>query len=213
MRWPIHRKIGIGIVVIGLAPLVYATLRIYSHNWEPLAVRVRLAPGEFQSPVFKTDRNGRYLISLTFNPLPDLTRQQCMMGVPVFPRECDAITQTVDFDWQIVSKDGGVAQSGSYKVLSYSGAEATFGVFQGKRGKRWRALLRIRRDAGELNATWPKLVVHPGGEYWEGLPELYGYSLLWAKTVGIFGLLWVLAPMCFQALNRRKQRSYQLQIL
>jgi len=105
VRWPLHRKIGIGIILIGIAPVVYSLARMFSHNWEPLSVPVKLVPNEFQSPEFKTDiKNGRYPVELTFSKLPDLRRERCEIGIPL--TDCDSIGQNIDFDWQVVSKDG-----------------------------------------------------------------------------------------------------------
>ena len=198
MPWPLHRKIGIGITLIGIAPLAYATYLGYSHDWEPLRVPVLLTPGEFRSPEFKTDLNGRYLINLSLDRLkgPDFDRAQCMMGVnlPSTVLNCDGISRTVGFDWQVVGNDGKVIQSGSYAPLAFSSTATAFAEFQGKRGGHQTVVLKIRRDAGAFNAAHPKLVVEVGPEYSEGLPEWHAYSVLWAKTVGVLGLLWILLP-------------------
>jgi len=202
-RWPLHRSIGIGIILIGVAPVIYSAARIFSHNWVPLSVPLRLVPGEFHSPEFKTDINdGRYLVELRLSELPNLEREKCEMGIPL--GRCESIDQTVDFDWQVVSIDGETVQSGQYKLLFFGGVEVGFGEFRAKRGGRYKVLLHVRRDAGELNTANPTLVVESGGEYWEEIPDLYGYSLLWAKYVGGLGLLWLLLPVCFMALRRRK---------
>lgn len=203
VRWPLHRKIGIGIILIGIAPVVYSLARMFSHNWEPLSVPVKLVPNEFQSPEFKTDiKNGRYLVELTFSKLPDLRRERCEIGIPL--TDCDSIGQNIDFDWQVVSKDGETVRKGQYKVASYSDTEVSFGEFHATRANRWKVILKIRRDAGELNSANPKLVVETGGEYWETIPDVYGYSLLWAKYVASFGVIWMLVPILLQAVSRRK---------
>src|SRR6266567_3147232 len=65
-------------------------------------------------------------------------------------------------------------------------------------------ILEIKRDAGKLNTVHPRVVVEPGGEYFEGIPELVAYSVLWAKAVGSLGLICVVVPLGFQLLSRRK---------
>ncbi len=84
------------------------------------------------------------------------------------------------------------------------GIAAYFAEFQGKRGDRQRIVLEIKRDAGRPNTVHPRVVVEPGGEYTEGLPELAYYSVRWAEIVGSLGLLIVLLPFTFGFLSRRK---------
>jgi hypothetical protein len=64
--------------------------------------------------------------------------------------------------------------------------------------------LEIKREAGNLNTVRPRVVVEPGGEYFEGIPELVGYSLFWAKTIGSLGLIFLVVPLGLQLLGRRK---------
>jgi hypothetical protein len=125
------------------------------------------------------------------------------MGIPL--DNCDGIDRAIDFDWQVVSNDGQTVQRGQYKVVGYGDTEVSFGEFHANRASRWKVVLKMRRDAGELNMANPNLVVETGGEYWEPVPEMYGISLLWAKYVGGLGLLGVLVPIVVQALIRRKR--------
>lgn len=190
MQWPIHRTIGIALIVAGLTPLAWMVFLLHLHNWEPLKIPVALTPGEFRSPEFTTDRNGRYIVSLFFDELPDIARQQCFMGITLDPN-CDRKSGLIEFEWQVIN-DEHIVQSGSYRPLSFSGSEVTFAVFQGKRGGQHRIVLSIKRDSGELNAAHPKLVVQAGPEYSEAMPDYYRYSSLWAGIVGGLGVLWIL---------------------
>jgi hypothetical protein len=201
MQWPLTTKIGIGIVAIAIAPYLYAAGLIYSHDWEPLRAPLKLTPGNFQSPEFKTE-NRRYLAALVFDQQPDFRWEQCMMGVIPSSNECGAIASTLGFDWRIVSNNGVLLKSGSYNCIMYGGTDsgigAYFAEFQGKRGARQRIVLDIKRDGGKLNIVHPRVVVEPGGEYSEGIPELVYYSLFWAKTVGPLGLVSVFVPLGFK---------------
>src|ERR1700722_8755855 len=137
MKWSPQAKIGISLVIVGLSPFICTEYWSLSRNWTPVDAAVVLKPGEFRSAWFKTDLDGRYLLSVAADQLSgfDLDREQCMMGVD-FPRtvlNCDGIPQTVEFDWQVVSKKGEVMKSGSYSALSISGAQIVFGEFHGYR--------------------------------------------------------------------------------
>ncbi len=209
MHWPLPAKVGIGIIAVGIAPYLYALGLIYSHDWEPLRAPVSLVPGYFQSPEFKTDRNGGYLVNLAFDQkadFPDLW-ELCMIGETSLDK-CYGVTQILEFNWRIVSNDGQVLQNGSYQWLGSGGVDGgigtTFAIFQGKQGGRQHVVLEIKRDAGKLNTVHPRVVVEPGGEYFEGIPELVAYSVLWAKAVGSLGLICVVVPLGFQLLSRRK---------
>jgi hypothetical protein len=45
-----------------------------------------------------------------------------------------------------------------------------------------------------LNTANPAIVIQAGPEYWENLPELYGFSLLFAAVVGCLGFTFILLP-------------------
>jgi hypothetical protein len=195
-------SIGIGLALVGICPFIFVEYEEYAHNWTPLDVQVMVKPGEFRSPEFRTDLDGRYLLSLTTDPLNglDLDREQCLMGVR-FPRavlNCEGIGQTVEFDWQVVSDKGEDIKKGSYTPLSISGAKIGFGELQGRRNAQQSVILRILRDAGDLNSHHPRLMVEAGPENWETLPYLQLFSLLWAGVVGVLGLVvFLLPPMKF----------------
>jgi hypothetical protein len=213
VKWPLPAKAGIGVIALGIAPYLYALGLIYSHDWEPLRAPVSLVPGNFQSPEFKTDRNGRYLVNLAFDQKQDFPDfwEQCMIGETSL-NQCYGITQTLEFNWRIVSNGGQVLQNGSYQLLGSGGVDGgigtTFAIFQGKRRARQHVVLEIKRDAGKLNTVHPRVVVEPGGEYFEGIPELVGYSLFWAKTVGSLGLICVVVPLGVELLGRRKSMPH-----
>jgi len=95
MRWLLIT--GIVIIAIGIAPIGYSLIRMYSHDWKPLSVPVRLVLGRFESPVFKTDiENGRYLLEMDFSRLRDLEREKCEIGIPM--SDCGGVGQAIDFD-------------------------------------------------------------------------------------------------------------------
>jgi hypothetical protein len=203
MKWPLHRKIGVGLLIVALGPFALAEYLQHAHNWNPLDVPVVLKPGEFRSPEFKTDLDGRYLVSLAVDQLSgaELTKEQCMMGVGS-RWTCGDVKWTLQFDWQIIADNGAVIQSGVYEPISISGTEMGFAEFQGHRNSRQSVTLEIQKDADDLNNHHPRLVVEAGPESWEALPYLNFFSPIWGVAVGIVGLLVILLPTGWRALNK-----------
>jgi hypothetical protein len=205
-------SIGIGLVLVGIGPFIAVEYEEHAHNWTPLDVQVILKPGEFRSPEFKTDLDGRYLLSLATDQLsgPDLKREQCLMGV-LLPRtvlNCDEVEKSVEFDWQVLSDKGNTIKMGSYVPLSISSSEITFGEFIGRRNIRQNLILRIQRDAGDLNSHHPRLIVEAGPEIGEALPYLQLFSLLWAGVVGVLGfVIFVLPPIKLGGQSNKNQSA------
>jgi hypothetical protein len=138
MRWPSHRKVAVTLIAIGLIPLLHSLYLGLSDNFEVLRISVRLTPGQFESPEFKTDLNGTYLLELDFDRMKNPLNMDCRIGIPVFPRDCAGIRQTINFYWKVVSREKGITAQGTYKVLAYGGDGVIFGQFQGRRGARER---------------------------------------------------------------------------
>jgi len=203
MKWPLHGKIGIGLLIVALGPFALAEYLGHAHNWTPVDVPVALKPGEFRSPEFKTDLDGRYLVSLAVDQLrgADLTKEQCMMGVGS-KWTCGDVKWTLQFDWQIISEKGVVIGRGVYEPIGISGSKAFVAEFQGHRNARQRVTLEIQKDADDLNNHHPRLVVEAGPESWEALPYLNFFSVIWAVAVGVLGLLVILLPTGWRALNK-----------
>jgi hypothetical protein len=202
MKRRLHIKIGIGLLIVALGPFALAEYLGHAHNWTPVNVPVALKPGEFRSPEFKTDLDGRYLVSLAVDQLrgADLTKEQCMMGVGS-KWDCDDVKWTLQFDWQIIADNGAVIRSGVYEPINISGTKMGFVEFQGHRNSRQSVILEIQKDAGDLNNHHPRLVVEAGPESWEALPYLNFFSLIWAVAVGVLGLLVILLPISVRALK------------
>lgn len=201
MKVALHTKIGIGIILLGVGPLLFAEYMVHAHNWTPLNVQITLKPGEIQLPEFTTDLDARYLVSLASDPLRghDLTVEQCMMGVGSV-WNCGDVKQAVDFEWQIISAEGAVIQGGSYEPTSISGAKIGFAEFQGHRNSRQRIVFKVHRDAGDLNSRHPQIMVDAAPETWESLPYLYILSQYWAGIIATLGVLVIVLPLCYRKL-------------
>jgi len=209
MKWTTQKKIGAGIVAIGLAPLltVICVALIYSltNNEMPLDTPMQLKPGEFRSPEFKTLVGVQYSLSLVGDAVvgkgpfggPDLERLWCMMGITGGPRmlDCSGVEQEVDFDWQLVSRQGQVIESGTYKPIGYGNLHAEFAEIQTHDTGRQHVILKMRRDGRNLNARHLRLQVEgPGSDLDLGLPILVSFSGVWAVIVAFIGALVFLVP-------------------
>ena len=203
MKWPLHTKIGFSLILVGLAPFIVVELMAHAHNWTPVDAPVVLKPGEFRSPEFKIDLDGRYVVSLAADQLSgdDLTKEHCMMEVGS-KWDCHDVKWTLQFDCQIISEKRVVIESGVYEPIGMVGTKTVFAEFQGHGNSRQSVILEIQKDAGDLNNHHPRLVVEAGAETWELLPYLYEPSLLWAGVVGVLGIVVILLPTCWKTLNR-----------
>jgi hypothetical protein len=200
----VHRAIGIFLICLGISPYGYAEYRLRSHDLTPLTTAVVLTSGEFQSPDFRTNLDARYLIGLTLDQPKgnDFQRTQCAMGINLSHDACARDPQTLQFDWELVSKNGNVTLRGTYEPLSVNGTDLDFAFFQGKRGATQKIVLEVHQDAGELKAGHPKLVVEAGPENSEAIAELQNIFLLWAIVVVPIGILFLR-----RALRRRPKSS------
>jgi hypothetical protein len=195
MKFRLHAKIGIGLILLGIVPFIFVEFRVHAHNWTPLDMPIVLKPSEIHSTELTADVDGRYLVSLALDQLrgPDLTKEQCMMGVGS-RWECGETKQTVEFDWRIISNGGTVIGNGTYEPGSISGAKIGFAEFQSRRGTRQQVVLKVQRDADEVNRRHPRLVVETAPEAWEELVYLDYFSRIWAGIAGVLGLLLILVP-------------------
>jgi hypothetical protein len=196
MKRPLHAKIGFGLILAGVGPLVFLVLWTEAHNFTPIDIPIVLKPGEVRSPKFKSQLNGLYIMSLGVDdargPTHDL--ELCMMGVRLPLLNCGGIDQTVDFDWQVISDKGEVLEGGAYQVAGIGPPGVQFAEFQGTPGSHQSMDLKIKRDAGELNSFHPRLVVELSGENSEAIPYLFELFIIWAGALGVLGVLMIVVP-------------------
>ena len=203
MKWPFQRSLALALIVVGVVPFIYSTLRIYSGEWEVLTEPVSITPGRFESREFSARSNRRYLISLRLNPLPNLLHEQCEMGIAQ-ETQCGTTSRTLDFDWQVSSKNGNVVGGGPYRVVAFGTSGVTFGEFRTISRDHYRVVLNFKTDGADLNAGHPTLAIEAGGEYTEGLADFADLAVLWAACVGGSGLLLLGAPPLAKWLRMRR---------
>jgi hypothetical protein len=198
-----HAKVGLTIILVGLAPLLYTTYRTGSHNWTPLSVSVDLKRREFRSPEFETDLTGGYVVSLAFDNGLDASKEYCLMG----ERDCGNGGRTLFLEWSVAGGAGSTSPA-QYEPHAFSGspgqAETEVGRFEAKRGELHRVVLNILADAGELNAAHPKLIVEAHSIYWEKWIILGQLALLCAIVLGAVGIGLIVIPIL---LRRNRPQS------
>jgi hypothetical protein len=204
MRLKQHILVGACILITGALPYLYTVCRYKQHNWTPLTIPVVLKPGIIKSPYFRTDLNGTYLLSLVFDTMPDLRREDCLIGDDFPTGSCKGVQRTLYFAWKVVRGSAQIIGSGQYNHAWSSGSgdvEAGIGGFEGKRGDWQKIILNVARDASELNAAHPRLQVAAHGSYWEKW-IIYGqFAFLLMIGVCLPALIWTVWPLVF---HRRK---------
>lgn len=188
MRLPRNVKIGLLVCLVAVSPLLYTEYILHSHNWDPLKTPLILSPGMFQSPEFKTDLDGIYVVSLVFDEMPDTNREHCLIGWELSKDSCKDISQRLDFDWKVIGDVGRIQNGGHFKIYGMTGGkdeiEPMLGTFEAKRGGHQKIVLNILSDAGELNALHPRLKVEAGSGYWEKWVIFGQNAVLFALALG-----------------------------
>ncbi len=184
-RWnsrEIAAGLGWSLLVLGLAP----TMRFWwwgiTHDPSPVSMPVPLTRGEYSSPLFNTDQDEDYRISVEWN-------------AP------DASWKALDLDWRIVDDSGALLQQGSYNYR-LRGNTASLGHYHSTRKLRQRVILRNLQDARGLDLAHPKLEISVPER---SLDAAYGaiYPVMLAILVAVPGALILL----HQRTNRTGRRS------
>jgi hypothetical protein len=194
MKWQTQKKVGVGIITAGVAPLVAVMLVGLMASFTPLDTPVQLRAGVFQSPEFWTYTEDPYFVMLEADevPGPDLDSVHCLMAaqaVAKLYRNCDGEKQTVDFDWKIVSGQGRLLASGRYEPIEYSGTGIGFAEFQAHPFARQRVILEIHQDGGRLNNYGLRLKLESRSDLGLAFPYLILMSLIFAVVVVSIGAL------------------------
>ncbi len=197
--------VGACIFIAGALPYLYTVFRYKQHNWAPLTYPIVLKPGIIESPYFRSDLNGTYLLSLVLDTMPDLRREDCLIGDDFPTGSCKGVQRILYFRWKVVRSSAQIIQSGQYDHAWSSGSgdvEAGIGGFEGRRGGWQKIVLNVTQNASELNATHPRLQVEAHGRYWEKW-IIYGqFGFLLMIGVSVPALIWILWSLNF---HRRQE--------
>lgn len=184
---PRNLKIGLVVLFVGIVPLLFTIYKLHSHKWDVLKTPLVISPGQFTSPAFSTDLDGRYVVSLAFDTLPDIHREDCLIGWESPNGSCKDISPTLNFEWTVIGDVGSIENGGHFKVYAMSGAgedEVLLGTFEAKRTGRQEIVLNILSDAGELNNAHPRLKVQAHRVYWEKWVIFNQMAWLFALILG-----------------------------
>jgi hypothetical protein len=197
MQLPRNVRDGLVVFLVGIVPLLYTVYRLHSHKWDVLKTPLVISPGQFKSPAFSTDLDGTYVVSLAFDTMPDINREDCLIGWDFPKGSCKEISPTLDFDWIAIGDVGSMENAGHFKIYGMSGAgedEVLLGRFEAKRGGHQEIVLNILRDAGELNSAHPRLKVQAHHVYWEKWVIFNQMAWLVAFGAGLAAIILIFWP-------------------
>jgi hypothetical protein len=193
--WPWRKTlVGVGVllVTLGIAPLVYLLWFGSAHNFTPLSVPISFKRGEYISPFFTTDLDDSYQVEIYFLPYP---------------------RTPLNLDWKIVDETGAVIQSGKYTENRQLGGNDAIleREFRPKHGSRQRVVVSIHQDVitpdadGRLRSTDTRLYV---GLPERGLEQAYGFAAfsVWAAVVAGAGAIMLLVLLILSVFRRRTEQ-------
>jgi len=199
--------LGIALAVVAVLPLSYCELQLHLHKWQPLRLPLSLKTGSVNSPPFKTDLTGTYVLSLVFTPLPDVRREDCLVGDDFPKGSCTNVRRSLDLNWIVQKSNGTVISRQPYKPHAFSGSPGELGTelgtFEAQAGTQYSVELEVLQPSVELNAAHPALKVEAHRVYWEKWVILTQLSVLFALGLG------TIAAVCiaWHFLSRRRLPS------
>ncbi|MGH9455646.1 MAG: hypothetical protein ACRD2O_16935 [Terriglobia bacterium] len=204
-----RRHIGVafwmGVVLLSSGAGLYAKSIADEHarNWKPLVLPVSLTQGTIKTPELGANLDGDYDIIIEFDRKVALDRtdwkitlhrMDCLLGVltpnGVRPDWCKGIPNLSDISWILfegkdVISDG---NSGYYPGGVWSAkVERHIGRFTAQKGHRYTLVLNVKRDASQLNADNPTLVIMVPQEESEGYGALRELQKLGALILALAG--------------------------
>jgi hypothetical protein len=172
-RWPwrtILVSVGVSLMLVGVAPLVYLSWWGAVHKLEALSVPLPLQRGKYTSPFFTTDLDDEYQIDIYFLPWN---------------------RTPLDLDWKIVDDRGAVLESGTYRDQQTGGNAVVLGHYRPQSKSRQRVIVNMHSDA--VQAARPDLNLHIGLPE-RGLEQAYGLTaaIRWALLIAGAGAMTLL---------------------
>jgi len=183
-----------------------------TRKWQPLAVPIELKFGKVQTPEFRASLDTKYRLLVACERRIDFRRLECSLGMVDWQREktCADVPEVIDIRWTLLH-NGQLAASGasgdsSGGIYGSDTVEREIGEFSARKGERYALVLYIRRNAGELAVTNPKLLVET--QPWEWADAAEGFAMVSFLRVAMFtlaiaGLLILIATPLFARLYGR----------
>ena len=208
LHFGLRRRIGAGFW-FGVACLVLGVLFYFNaksnedaRDWEPLDLPVSLNQGRIETPELAGDLDGNYQVVLQFDRKLSVNKMGCMLGALMpngtRPPWCKGVPNLIDISWVVYEGDSIVANG---DAAPYPGGvwsakvERNIGGFDARKGRRYRLDLTVKRDASELNATNPHLVIRVPQDEGEGWGVLVAVQKLAARIFAAIGGIVILGRL------------------
>jgi len=156
--------IGIALLALGVWQYADAVISQRSVNFEPLVFPVSLAPGTIRVPQMRGDLSGEYeiVIALNKHSISDL-QMNCWLGLESVRNQCSGTPSLIDISWELLSNEN-MAYAGNSAETPWAAwsdpMERMIGRFNAEKGLQYALVLQVKRDASQLNADNPKIVIH-----------------------------------------------------
>ena len=199
----------ITLIVSALLILGSGYFLVFQHDWVPLEVPVRLAPGDFYTPQFQVDSNISYEIQIQADRTLLYEQLGGMLGFGYhFPDRFKSTPSVLEIAWVVVGDDGSkqAGRSNDCWGLGAAGDKLfrNIGVFEGKRGQWYHLELNLTKDATALAATHPKLVVIEHSHRFTAAVTILQFLAIPGLLVGTGGLIWLVVVILQRIGSRRK---------
>ena len=178
-------KIGLGIISVGLFPLLVLGVWRATLNTVPVSKPVSLSVGHVSQP-FTVNFTGSYTIRIEAErKLPHETLQ-CLLGIRDYVPEgqCKNIAPALNISWTLL-QDGQTIKTGS-SGTAVGGAYTNdtvaneLGWFDGKRGHHYVLDMDVLADGSALSVAKPKLRIGVDESVYEGFIFMELLVFAWA---------------------------------
>jgi hypothetical protein len=169
----------VALIPLALAGIVYLTrpAPVDMRLWQPFSTPIKLKVGRVHTNEFVAGLNTNYRIYIESQSAIEFNRHKCLLGMA--GQDCTDVPNVIDIDWCVLTGGKVIASGSSLKNWSgfYSGETIAreIGHFAARKGQNYSVVLDIRRDANELSATNPKLLVETEPPAWKD--AVVGYRL------------------------------------
>ena len=168
-------QVGLGLIVLGLVPLVCWAVWFRTRSWSPVDIPVSLSQGShFSTGEFAVNLDGRYEIEIeATNKVVPLETLECLLGNGLRSKQSCSVPSVLLVHWAL-SSDGTVIQGTSDETKEHGGevaaagtASRTIGFFNAIKGKRYKLDCDVFADGSSLNVTNPRLHISVGDTSYE----------------------------------------------
>ena len=204
---PILAKVGLGLILTGIAALCVSALWSETRTWVPVDVPLSLTVGHIRTREFKINQNALYEIAVDGERNIPYQTLNCLLGVEdIYPERCKDTPSVIRASW-VLTSNGAILAHGSSDEFK-GGAWSTtvsrdIGSFRLEKGKQYVLDVDILTDGSLLQATHPRLKVGVHPEYYEGNMVMTLFVKAFAGILGVIGIALLLVGL----LRKRRFRE------